>query len=180
MIHHQNPVRISLLPPHVPHAPFILSFSWQSSILAGQYKSWWSSLCRFPVTCSLLSPDIFLITLFLNIPRLCSSLNEPAQVSHPHKACNITILSILMLMFINRHVGVKIFNTEFRYVKYWASATWIYKVTDKSLAQPRRKQANVSVRMAWISFSALPCRKKYLMTAHVPDMLPRLFPSWSG
>jgi len=40
---------------------------------------------------------------------------------------------------------------------------------------------NVSVRMAWISFGALPCRKKSWMTAHVsmllksrasPDMLP--------
>jgi len=31
---------------------------------------------------------------------------------------------------------------------------------DKSLAWPGRKQANVSVRMALISFGALPCRKK--------------------
>jgi len=31
---------------------------------------------------------------------------------------------------------------------------------DKSLARPGRKQANVSVRMALISFGALPCRKK--------------------
>ena len=31
---------------------------------------------------------------------------------------------------------------------------------DKSLARPGRKQANVSVRMACISFDALPCRKK--------------------
>ena len=40
---------------------------------------------------------------------------------------------------------------------------------------------NVSIRMAWISFSTLPCRKKNLMTAHIsmllksralPDMLP--------
>jgi len=39
---------------------------------------------------------------------------------------------------------------------------------------------NFSVRMVWISFSALPCREKNLMTAHVlmlksyisPDMLP--------
>ena len=30
----------------------------------------------------------------------------------------------------------------------------------KSLARPGRKQANVSVRMAWISFRALLCRKK--------------------
>jgi len=31
---------------------------------------------------------------------------------------------------------------------------------DKFLARPGRKQANVSLRMSWISFSALPCRKK--------------------
>jgi len=31
---------------------------------------------------------------------------------------------------------------------------------DKSSVRPGRKQANVSVRMAWISFGALPCRKK--------------------
>ena len=34
------------------------------------------------------------------------------------------------------------------------------KGADKSLAQPGRRQANFSVRMAWISFGALPCRKK--------------------
>jgi hypothetical protein len=31
---------------------------------------------------------------------------------------------------------------------------------DKSLARPGRKQADMSVRMAWISFGVLPCRKK--------------------
>ena len=31
-----------------------------------------------------------------------------------------------------------------------------YRGTDKSLARPGRKQANVSVKMAWISFGALP------------------------
>ena len=35
-----------------------------------------------------------------------------------------------------------------------------YRGADKSLARPGRKQANVFVRMAWISFVALPCRKK--------------------
>ena len=35
-----------------------------------------------------------------------------------------------------------------------------YRDADKSLARPGRKQANVSVRMARISFGALPCRKK--------------------
>jgi len=43
---------------------------------------------------------------------------------------------------------------------------------DKSLDQPGRKQANISVRMAWISFGALHCRKKKnLMTAHVSMLL---------
>jgi len=31
---------------------------------------------------------------------------------------------------------------------------------DKSLDRLGRKQANISIRMAWISFGALPCRKK--------------------
>ena len=41
------------------------------------------------------------------------------------------------------------------------TAQWdggLYRGADKSLAGPGKKQANVSVRMAWISFGALPCR----------------------
>jgi len=57
------------------------------------------------------------------------------------------------------------------------------------LVRPRKKQSNISVRMARISFGALPCIKKNLddssrldvvEIARVPDMLPSLFPSWSG
>ena len=33
-----------------------------------------------------------------------------------------------------------------------------YRSADKFLAQPGRKQANVSLRMAWISFGSLPCK----------------------
>jgi len=36
----------------------------------------------------------------------------------------------------------------------------MYRGSGKSLARAGRKQANVSVRMAWISFDALPCKKK--------------------
>ena len=36
----------------------------------------------------------------------------------------------------------------------------MYRGADKSLARPRRKQANVSVRMTWTSFGAFPCKKK--------------------
>ena len=44
---------------------------------------------------------------------------------------------------------------------------------DKSLVGSGRKQANVSVRMAWISFGALPCRKerKNLMAACISLLL---------
>ena len=46
---------------------------------------------------------------------------------------------------------------------------------DKFLARPGRKQVNVSVRMAWFSFSALPCRgKKNLMTASLSMSLKSL------
>ena len=37
---------------------------------------------------------------------------------------------------------------------------YCYRCADKSLARPGRKQANVYVRTALISFGALPCRKK--------------------
>ena len=40
----------------------------------------------------------------------------------------------------------------------YKEVTWSYRGADKSLARPARKQANVSVRMAPISFGALPCR----------------------
>jgi len=49
------------------------------------------------------------------------------------------------------------------------------RVADKSLAIAGRKQSNVSVRMEWISFGALPClalqETKILMTARVSMLL---------
>ena len=53
-------------------------------------------------------------------------------------------------------------------------AMWntVIQEADKSLARPRRKQTNISVRMVWISFGALPCRKKKnLMTTRVSMLL---------
>jgi hypothetical protein len=43
----------------------------------------------------------------------------------------------------------------------------LYRGAHKSLARPGKKQANVSDRMARISFRALPCRKNNLMAARV-------------
>ena len=51
----------------------------------------------------------------------------------------------------------------------------LYRGADKSLARPGRKQANVSVRRARISFGALPCRGGVgggnLMTARISMLL---------
>ena len=64
------------------------------------------------------------------------------------------------------------------------SLLYNYRGADKSLARPGRIQANVSVRIAWISFGALPYRGKKKLDdsarldveiARVPDMLPSLF-----
>ena len=62
-----------------------------------------------------------------------------------------------------------------------------YSGADKFLARPGMKQANVSVRMESISFGALQeknlddsSRLDVAEIARVTDMLPRLFPSWSG
>ena len=52
-----------------------------------------------------------------------------------------------------------------------ASILRLYRSADKFLARPGRKQANVCVRMAWMSFGALPCRKKKLMIARVSMLL---------
>ena len=55
--------------------------------------------------------------------------------------------------------GSNIFNIICVFLSSQQTSVW-YRSADKSLARPGRKQANVSVRMAWISFGALPCRKK--------------------
>ena len=80
---HQNPVCTSLLPIHVTcHTHLLLDLI--TSIIHGkQYRSLSSSLCSFlhyPVTSSLLGPNIFLCTLFSNTRRLRSFVNVGDQV----------------------------------------------------------------------------------------------------
>ena len=73
-------------------------------------------------------------------------------------------------------------------VHLWLNGTFeysYYRGTDNSLARPGRKEAIVSVRMAWISFGALPCKEKKKLDdssrldvveiARVTDMIPSLF-----
>jgi len=59
------------------------------TILGEVYKSFSSSLCNllhYPVTSSLLGPNILLNTMFPNTLRFLSSRNVNDQVSHPYKS----------------------------------------------------------------------------------------------
>ena len=92
-------------PPHVPTWDAISYCLVASSEQAGvQYKSWSSSLYHcflLPVTPFLLGPNIFLSTLFYNIPSLCSPLN----VKDPNKATDKTVgvrMSVMILVYIKR------------------------------------------------------------------------------
>jgi len=70
----------------------------------------------------------------------------------------LTLLLLLLLLVVL--LNVRVFIVLYRAVK--------------SLARPGRKQAYVSVRMARISFGALPCRKKKnLLTARVSMLKSR-------
>ena len=56
-------------------------------VFCEKYGLWCQSLCaflHFPVTSSLLGPNIFLNTLFSNTLTLCSFLHMSAQVAHPY------------------------------------------------------------------------------------------------
>ena len=58
------------------------------TILGEVYKSFSSSLCivlDFPITSSLLGPNILLNTMFSNTLSFLSSRNVSDQVSHPYK-----------------------------------------------------------------------------------------------
>jgi len=58
-----------------------------------------------------------------------------------------------------------------RFHRFLWQLSALYRSADKSLARPGKKKANASVRMAWITFGALPCRKMFLMTARVCMLL---------
>ena len=55
--------------------------------------------------------------------------------------------------------------------KWYVLFSTKYRGADKSLARPGREQTIVSVRIAWISFGALPCRENNFMTPRVSMLL---------
>jgi hypothetical protein len=86
---HQNPAYTFPLPQTCYMYRLSYSSRFFNRILFGEvYRSLSSSLCsflHFPVTSSLLSPNIHLSTLFFDTLSLRSSVNVSDQVSHPHK-----------------------------------------------------------------------------------------------
>jgi len=82
----------------------LLDFITQT-ILCEEYISVSSSLCNFlhyPVTSSLLGPNILLSTLFSDTLSLHSSINVSDQVSHSYKTTGkIIFLYILIFKFLD-------------------------------------------------------------------------------
>ena len=85
------------------------------TILGEEYKSFSSSLCNllhFPVTSSLLGPNILLNTMFSNTLSFFSSRNVNDQVSHPYKTTGkIIFLYIVNFIFFDSNLEDKRFYT---------------------------------------------------------------------
>ena len=85
-----------------PTHPILLDYI-ARTILGEEYRLFSSSLCNFfhfPVTSSVLGPNILLNTLFSNTFSLRSSLNVSDQVSHPYKTTGKIIVIILYVFDI--------------------------------------------------------------------------------
>ena len=88
------------------------------TILGEEYKSFSSSLCNlphYPVTSSLLGPNILINTLFSNTLSFLSSRSVNDQVSYPYPyktTGKITVLYILIFKFLDSNLEDKTFCTE--------------------------------------------------------------------
>ena len=99
-----------------------------------------------------------------------STYGFPNKMSHTFliflHACYMSCPSHTFLIFLHAcYMSCPSYSSRFNYHNN------IYGGADKSLSRPGRKQANVSVRMAWISFGALPCRKRNLLTTRILILL---------
>jgi hypothetical protein len=108
-------------PPYAPHAPPISFFS----ILPPAqywYRSFSSSLCNFlhyPVTSSLLGPNILLNTLFSYTFSLRSCLNVSDQVLHPYKTtAGLKVCSVDPKEHATSSQGIRGYNSKMTTLKF--------------------------------------------------------------
>ena len=101
-----------------------------------------------------------------SVQRIGESLDVRGTGFNSRPRLNSSVFPSIQIGRIDKLSSNSLGNTG---SSYWGKAAGVssslhpqvlYRGTDKSLARPGRKQTNVSVRMAWISFGALPCKKK--------------------
>ena len=78
---------------------------------------------------------------------MCDKLLKPRQ-------------AFWITLYFQHSRGLFVFSSEWEDPQNDVKQCNLYMDADKSLARRRRKQDNISIRMAWISFGALPCRGK--------------------
>ena len=125
------------------------------------------------------------MTAFTNAHHLSQSWARSVQSMslHPTSRRSISILSSHHAWCLSRGLFPSGIPTKTLYSRllfpiraacrahYHSYKQNTYGSSDTSFARPGRKQANVSVRIAWISFRAMSCRKKNLMSARVSMLL---------
>ena len=124
----------------------------------------------------LISATVSLTTVFflkacVGTVKICSwpgtgTLEHHGWNSQPYKSVKVTLFTWSFLTVQSKMVWFETFSSfpsttaKTEISKPVIFSVMFLKGADKSLARPCRKQTNVSVRMAWISFDVLSCRKE--------------------
>jgi len=114
-------------PPYVLHAPPISFFSiWSPKLyLVRSTDHKVSCYVAFPTLCYLvlLRPNIFLSTIFSNIPSLCFFFNVSVKISHPYETTSKTIvLCTLTFTFLALYWNILDNNSKISKLHSWRNS----------------------------------------------------------